>query len=192
MDSNQFALLVGASATVMAAWRVPRAVLWICLMALSFMFSSAYWELHIREQAALQFYPGLQPWWIYPGMFAGICDVGVLLVMQKMAERQWEMRVANVIHAMVFVNLLWQIPGWFHLVFGWLASWFEVSNQFLYGVILDVGNWLALFIIALTAVLQAAGNGNHNGHNPGRHAWYQFMPLRRHLLAHRAARSHAR
>ncbi len=177
MAVYQSTLLIAAGFVAAVAWSLPRAIVWMALMALSFVASTMFWEAHAIDSG----------FFIYPAMFAGLCDTVVVLTMHKHAVLRWEMRVANVIHGMIFVNVAWQIPGLFHWAFGGLAAWIGVSEQFLYGALLDLGNWLALAIIGGTAVIQMGWR--HHGSRSRRAIGWLLGPIRHHLLAHRPAHS---
>lgn len=158
MDVHQFALMVAVILTTILAWELPRAPRWILLMTLSFIASSQYWDWHMVEPNKF----------VYPAMFAGLCDAFVVMVMMNVASQKWEFVLAKIIHVMIFFNVLWQMPGMWHNLMGWapgtvetvaglLSMRVEVGDKYIYGALLDGLNWVALICIGGTAVIQRAG-----------------------------------
>lgn len=171
MDIYQGALLAAVMFVTWLAWDWPRALQWLVLLTLSFIASTLWWDSGFS----------------YPAMFAGLADTFTVLIMQRLAQQKWEMRLANAVHLMIFINFTWQTPGAFHYLFGDIAVHFGVSEKFLYGALLDVGNWLALLVIGGTAAVQMAGN---HGISAWGFARSLLDPIRAYLLAPRKGTSY--
>lgn len=147
MNEFQAALLLGALVTAALAYRVPRAVLWIGVGAACFAITTA-WARY-----------GLP----YPPAFTAACDAAVCLLIYFFGKRRWEMRLWNLFQCSVMVSILY------------LAG--IIGPKWAYVAALELVNWLALLLIAGTAITARAGeNGNA----------FSLRPLHRFSVAHRA------
>jgi hypothetical protein len=124
-----WALVGGAVVATALAWRVPRAVLWIGLGALSFMASSIWNDWHLP----------------YPAAFGAFADLAVCFALYAQAQLKWEMRVWNCFHLMIVIELLY--------LSGWIYSHYD------YALALELANWLALLIISSAGVAERTGYG---------------------------------
>lgn len=131
MTEYEFALAAGCVLTAIIARELPRALVWLAVIAASFAASSVYWRTSLP----------------HPVVFAGVCDAIAWLVIYAGAKRKWEMRLGNVVQAMILVNI----------VYGVLPVYGVEVSAFAYGVLLDVCNWAALFLIGGTAWMQMVG-----------------------------------
>lgn len=131
MTEYEFWLAAGCVLTAIWARALPRALLWLAVIAASFAVSSVYWRTSLP----------------YPVVFAGVCDAITWLAIYAGAKRKWEMRLGNIVQAMLLINI----------VYGALPVYGVQVSAFAYGVLLDVCNWAALFLIGGTASMQMAG-----------------------------------
>lgn len=146
MHWYQTALAIGAVIACALAWDVPRAVMWISLGALSFVASSWWHDVGLPYGAA----------------FGAGTNIGICFLLYAYAELRWEMRLWNVFHLMIVIDLL--------NLFGVVRSHYD------YAVALELANWMALLLIGATGISERAGHGVSAGH---------FDP-RRPGLVHRA------
>lgn len=139
MNRWQMALLGGAVITMILSTRLNRAALWIFAGGVSFILSTAY----ARH--------GLP----YPPFATMMCDAGVCLAIYFLADRQWEIWLFRIFQASVLVSLCY-LTG-------------LIGPHYWYITILEVLNWLALVLIAGTAILQFKGvEGNAWGSHRNR------------------------
>jgi hypothetical protein len=154
MHWYQAALLVGAAVTVVVAWNVPRAVFWVALGALSFV-SSSWWH-----DAGLP----------YGAAFGALTNLAICLLLYAAAEQRWEMRLWNVFHLMIVIDVL-SITG-------------AIGSHYQFAVALELANWLGLSIIFTTGWLERAGR--HGGIPDSGHRSGVLGALRRALWAPRS------
>lgn len=124
----QIALVVGAVITLVIAWEVPRAALWIALGGLSFVASSLWHDAGFPYGAA----------------FGAATNFVVWLFIFSWARQQWEMRVINCFQAMIATDIVY---------FG-LQLYSTHPSHYAFATLLELWNWLALVVIASTAIME--------------------------------------
>lgn len=128
MDAWYLQALAGAAVVVaLIAWRVPRAVLWIGLLALSFILSSIWHDFGLP----------------YAALFGASTNLAVCFALYSLAQLRWEMRVWNCIHAMIIIDLLYY-RGY-------------IVNHADFAIGLELANWLALAIVGATGMMERFG-----------------------------------
>lgn len=135
MNVFQIALLVGAVVVAALAWRIPRAIMWIIAGALSFVASTAYARFDLP----------------YPPAFTAACDVAVCLGVYFFGQLRWELHLWRLFQLSVLVSIA-HLAG-------------VIGPHYAYIVALETINWLALFLIAGTAIMARVGE---NGMGSGR------------------------
>lgn len=128
MSEYQMALLIGAIITAIIATKLPRASLWIAGGALSFIFSTAYYRYG---------YPH------YP-LFTLACDGLLCIAIYSLAKEIWELWLMRLYRFSVFVSLIYSSLLFYSPT---------LANHYLYVLILEIINWLALAVIAGTRLL---------------------------------------
>lgn len=130
MDWYFWALVVGAAATGLKARNIPRAQLWISLLAASFALSSLW---HAAG-------------WPHGPLFGVATNVIIAGLLYAKAEHAWEFRVWNCLHLMITIEVLY-IAGAIH-------------SHFDYAVALELANWLALVFIFFSRQPERVESGN--------------------------------
>lgn len=152
MHWYQSLLLAGAVIAGYLAWNVPRAILWISLGALSFVASSWWHDAGLPYGAA----------------FGAATNVFICFMLYAYALQRWEMRLWNVFHGMILIDLLY-LSG-------------VVRSHYDFAVALELANWLALLVIGATGISERASRGVP----AGRHSVRSFGLVHRALWAERA------
>lgn len=124
------ALLIGALIAAGLAWHVPRAVTWVALGALSFIASGWWHDAGFSHGAA----------------FGAFTNLLMCLALYAWAEQRWELRVWNVFHLMILIDILF------------LAGF--IKNHYTFAVSIEVANWLAIFVIGAAGITDRARRGN--------------------------------
>lgn len=119
----QAALLIGAAVVAWISWRVPRAVFWVALGVLSGV-ASAYWH-----DAGLP----------HGAAFGAFTNLAICFLLYALAEKRWEMRLWNVFHLMIVVDILY------------LAG--AIRSHYQFAVALELANWLGLVVIGSAGIL---------------------------------------
>lgn len=133
MHWYQTAILCGYLAAIFIAWRVPRAVLWAGLLALSFVVSSWWHDAGLPYGAA----------------FGASTNVAIGLLIYAIAEKRYEMRIWNCLHLMIVIDILY------------LAGW--IASHTFFAIALELANWLAILVIGAAGLLERAGYGMGTG-----------------------------
>lgn len=160
MNEFQFVLLVGAIITALLSRRLPRSHLWIAAGASSFVVSTAWWRYDMP----------------YPPAFTLGLDAAVCLLIYFFGRERWEERIYQIFQLSVLVSLVY------------LAGPIEIGtftihmSHWLYVVMLEICNWLALAVIGGTAILDGikeheSGAGYARGHRV-RHARASWREVR--------------
>ena len=164
MNEWQIALLIGAGFTSLVSCNVPRAWIWILVMAASFVFSTAYSRL------GLPYYP-------FATMMA---DAGVCMAIFFIGKARWEFWLFNVFRLSVLISLVYI-----------LSNTIGFKSHYVYVTALEAVNWIALLLIGGTAIQKWAGNAHELGsrdHRLGRVHWTRsslIAPRRDHPFHHK-------
>lgn len=123
MNEFQIALLMGAILTALISGVLPMARLWILAGAVSFV-ASVIWAGYSMP---------------YPPFFNVMADAIVCLLIYFGASEKWELKLYNIFQLSILLNLM-RLAG-------------VMNDNYLYGVMLELCNWAALALIAVTAIL---------------------------------------
>lgn len=186
MSAYHIALGIAALVALALAYKTPRAVLWIGLLATSFVVSVAYLRHYEAVQAhnidmvrSLQF---SYAEWLPPSIIAAVCDATICIAIRYIGREKWETRwLYGVMLVMVATNLVYasgvilRFPP-------------MLPSQDILGIWLEIVNYLALALIGGTGVLDRLGAGRAE-------LFRSFAGLRRILVAgrnylHQPAPSH--
>jgi hypothetical protein len=129
MDGADAAHLILSTAAVIAAvlaWRIPRAIMWIGLGALSYV-TSAWWH-----NAGLP----------YGTVYGAATNLAICYLFWIFAENRWEMRLWNFFHLMLVIDLLY--------IFG------AIRDLFTFAVSLELINLAALLFICGVGIMERA------------------------------------
>ena len=143
MEWYQTALLVGSCVTMLASWNLPRARFWILMGAVSFAISSWYWNAGLP----------------YPSAFGAGTNLIICFFLYALAVQQWELRVWNCFHLMIAIDILWLL-GWIDNAINFVNSFdipafqIQVESHYVFAVMLELCNWLALAVIFTTGLLE--------------------------------------
>ncbi|MDO6967005.1 hypothetical protein [Rhizobium alvei] len=124
MSVWQFYLAIGALVALALSYRIPRAFLWVCAMALSFIASVAW------QRSELPYYPA--------AVLA--FDAMVCLLIDAFAKERWEAMLFNVYRISVGISIL--------------RLFSIIDNTTLYVVTLELCNWAALAVVIGTSLLR--------------------------------------
>lgn len=130
------ALIATAASACVLAWHVPRAVLWLCLGALSYI-SSAWWH-----NAGLP----------YGAFYGAATNLAICYALWIYADQRWEMRLWNCFHLMLVVDILY------------LAGF--IKDHLIFAEALELINFVAMLFIAGTGIVERADgirSGPHRG-----------------------------
>lgn len=117
MDWYFWALVVGAVVASLLSWNIPRAQLWISMLAASFALSSIWHGVGLPYGAA----------------FGVATNLIISALLYWKADEEWEFRVWNCLHLMIVIDVLYML--------GFIQSHFN------YAVGLELANWLTLIVI---------------------------------------------
>jgi len=118
MQWYHFTLISAAGIAAALAWNVPRAVQWIALGGILYVFS-AMWHNY-----------GFP----YPTAFGAATNLIMCYLLWIYADQRWELRIWNAYHLMLVVDVLF--------IFGYIRS------QYAFAVSLEIINLIALIFIA--------------------------------------------
>lgn len=113
-----YALYIGALVALLLTWKTPRAWLWICVGAASFVASSLWWDYGDHH--------------LHP-MVTFFCDALVCLAFHLWTREKWELGLFIIYITSAFVSLL-KIGGF-------------IPDGLVYAVILELCNWVALMAL---------------------------------------------
>lgn len=133
------ALIAGASGV---SYNRPRAVLWLLLIAITFLASSEWWRQG----------------WPRAELFAGICDTLICTIAFRFAREKWEAVVWNAYVTSVAVNAVYLVNN---LTGG------PMSHD-IYSIILELLNVVAIITIGGTSAFDLAGMRNGRAFHPWR------------------------
>ena len=130
MNEFQIALLIGAIFVSLISLHIPRAHIWILAGGASFVASTAYARFGLP----------------YPPAFTLACDAAVCLSIYFLCSERWEEWLFRVFQLSVLVSLI-------YLAGPLTVGGFTITmSHYLYVVMLELCNWIALFLIGGTAV----------------------------------------
>lgn len=123
---------------VALAWNVPRAVFWLSLGALSYV-SSAMWH-----NAGLP----------YGTFYGAATNLLICYGLWIYADQRWEMRLWNLFHLMLMVDILYMTGA--------------IADHLIFAEALELINFLAMLLISGTGIVERA-DGIRSG--PYRNRW---------------------
>ncbi len=132
MDSFQFALLIGALVTTIAAWRLPHAALWVAVAAANFAAGSIYQHLGLPHHT----------------FAVMMLDAGVCILIYFLAREVWEENLYNLYRLSVLISIL-RLSG-------------VVDSNMLYVIALELVNWAILTLIGGTVLLNWIRANDHD------------------------------
>lgn len=136
MDAFQSALLIGALVTMIAAWNLPHAALWITVAAVNFAAGSIYQHLGLPHHTFIVM----------------MLDAFVCIAIYFMARENWELQLYNLYRLSVLISFL-RLSG-------------LISSNTMYVVALELVNWGVLALIGGTVLLNwIRANDHDNDHN---------------------------
>lgn len=116
-------------AGVIAAWfarGIPRALVWVALILLSFVLSTLWWN-HVG---------------VYPDVFGAATNFFIALIMMPYAKTVYENWILRGLCAMILVDILWR----FH----------AIPSHWSYAVALEALNYAVLTFIAFWGMVERA------------------------------------
>lgn len=127
MNGPQLAILAWAIGTALVSYRLPHAVLWICLAGADAVACDLYRSAELA----------------YPAAFALASDALLCLAIHWLARERWELRLFNIYQLSVLISVL-RLPS-------------MIAPEYAYDMLQELCNWAALFLIAGTARLEGLG-----------------------------------
>lgn len=124
-------LISAAIIAVALAWRVPRAVIWLGLGAISYVISAAW------HNAGLP----------YATQFGAATNLVICYLFICWAEQRWEMRLLNCFHMMLLIDLLY--------IFG------VIHDHLIFAATLEIINLAAILLVAGTGILDWIARHGH-------------------------------
>lgn len=150
MQWYHYAMAAAAALVAAAAFRRPRALLWVGLLAASYLVSVVYLHIYEGIEAAnvLSVYTAdaggyvqLSRYWLPPSIIAAMCDIAAATVVRFAGRERWEVKwLAGSLFMMAAINIVFA----FGVVFGFPP----IPEQWVLGVVLEAINILALILIA--------------------------------------------
>ena len=146
MSIYHLSLMIAALAAGIVSYKQPRALLWICALAASFVLSVGYLYLPKPDS------------WIMPSAVAATCDALVCATIYIFGKQRWEtVWLYRIVLASVAVNVLYTT--------GATLGYPPIPPQEVYAIILEVINYVALLLIASTGFM---GQLQRNGYSGSR------------------------
>jgi hypothetical protein len=162
MSLYHVALLVVAVIVAAISYKTPRAILWICVLAGSFVLSVSYLNGYqaIEVGNVLGAYVGesedfvpLEREWLPPSLIAAASDAVAAAIIFAFGRERWEtLWLYWMVLGMMAVNLIYSS--------GVILGFPPVPDQDTLGAILEAINYAALLLIGGTGILDRVRNGN--------------------------------
>lgn len=127
MNIFQTALLIGAALTALISWKLPHALLWICLGGINVVAGYIYLYRELP----------------HPTAFIFATDCLICLAVHWLAKERFELWIFHAYQFSVLISLL-RLAG-------------VLVNEYLYFTLLELVNWAVLLLISGTAILGWVG-----------------------------------
>lgn len=149
MQSYHYLMAGAALLAGVAAFRRPRALLWIAILAASYAVSVRYLLNYEAIEAGnvLTVYSGegegyvaLAREWLPPSIVAAMCDITAAAVIRFFGQERWEVKwLAGAVFVMAALNIVYSSG----VIFGFPP----IPEQWVLGVVLEAINIMALLLI---------------------------------------------